>query len=180
MISQKRLKELLYYNETTGIFIRRISVSNKTKVGEIAGTTGSKGYNQISLDGKVYRSHRLAWLYKYGNIPNNCYIDHINRDIQDNRIVNLRAVSSADSAKNRGKRINNSSGVVGVSYTNRGNWVAQITINGKAYNLGTSYNFDEAVCIRLAVEQCVGIDKYDKETTAYLYVKNKIQGISND
>jgi hypothetical protein len=52
----------------------------------------------------MYRAHRLAWLYVYGEALGEFEeIDHINGDRQDNRIGNLRrATKSQNMANMRG------------------------------------------------------------------------------
>ena len=92
VITQDRLKELLHYEPLTGIFTRLVKTNRNVRVGEVAGTVRKTGYKQLHLDGKVYRAHRLAFLYMTGDIPD--VIDHINRLRDDNSWDNLRAASS--------------------------------------------------------------------------------------
>jgi hypothetical protein len=82
----------------------------------------------------------------YGEWPN-CQIDHINGDRTDNRIVNLRAVSREENARNRKVPKNSSTGIIGVTKEG-GKWRAHIRIGGKKINLGRFENFDDAVCAR--------------------------------
>lgn len=57
------------------------------------------GYRYISFRGRHYYAHRLAWLIVKGEWPKN-HIDHINGVKDDNRIANLRDVSSAENHRN--------------------------------------------------------------------------------
>jgi len=87
MITQTILKELFSYNPDTGIFIRKVSISN-----QVAGTVaGSKDYDYIRIvvNKKRYLAHRLAFLYMLGKMP--VEVDHINRNKHDNRWCNLRS-----------------------------------------------------------------------------------------
>lgn len=85
MMNQEILKLHLDYNQNTGVFIRRISLCNRVKIGDVAGNTNLQGYVAIRVLGKLYKAHRLAWLYVYGEFPRD--IDHINGVKSDNRIV---------------------------------------------------------------------------------------------
>ena len=64
-------------------------------------------------------------------------VDHINGDGLDNRRENLRFCTQAENQWNRRKQKNNTSGFKGVVLNQiTGKWVAQITVKGKAMNLG--------------------------------------------
>lgn len=141
-----RLKELFNYNINTGNFIRKISVSNKTKIGDIAGSN-NHGYIRIKIDNKLYSAHRLAWLYVYGEWPSK-FVDHINGIKDDNRISNLREATRSQNGMNRTKMTNNKSGYKGVFWDKRANkWKAQIRYNGKFKYLGYFDNIEDAVNI---------------------------------
>ena len=135
MITQKELLENLLYNQDTGIFTRKISLNKKIKVGDVAGGKDTKGYVCIRVAGKTYKAHRLAWLYVYGEWPQN-EIDHINGCTNDNRILNLRDVSKSINQQNRRS-------VKG--YSKDGNrWKAQIRACGKWTHLGCFETEQEA------------------------------------
>ena len=65
MIDHSRLLELLDYDTITGVFTRKITLSHKNKIGDVAGNL-NRGYIELSVEGKVYRAHRLAWFYVHG------------------------------------------------------------------------------------------------------------------
>lgn len=50
--------------------------------------------------GGIKYLHRAVWEYHYGEIPKDKMVDHINRDKSDNRIENLRLVSSKENRAN--------------------------------------------------------------------------------
>jgi hypothetical protein len=155
MLTQKKLKEYLFYDEETGFFTRLKNIANQ-KIGSIAGAKHNKGYVQIMIDTNNYLAHRLAWLYVYGEFPKN-QIDHINRIKTDNRIVNLRDVDNSTNQLNIGIRKHNSSGVTGVMRDTRKNkWVVQIIFDNKRYYLG---QFD------LISEAKIAREKKEKELT---------------
>jgi len=170
----EKLKTILSYNHETGIFIWKIPKPGGIKVGDIAGTLRTDGYIQIEADRKLYYAHRLAWFFKYGYSPEN-NIDHIDRIKHHNWISNLREVSNQCNARNCGNFINNTSGVKGVSWDkNRGKWFAHVAINNKPKNLGEYFSFSNAVCARLAAEQCLDWEGCDSNSPAYQYVQKNI------
>jgi len=98
--TQERLKELLDYDPTTGLFYWKKPTARCIKVGDAAGYQ-QKGYTIIKVDGKKFYAHRLAWRYVYGEDPLSLSIDHINRDRTDNRISNLRVCNQHQNQGNR-------------------------------------------------------------------------------
>jgi hypothetical protein len=97
----------------------------------------NKGYNQIAIahNGKLCRvlSHRFIYYMVHNKLPE-C-IDHINRDITDNRISNLRAVSKQENAFNRDVK----------GYTKvRDKWQAQIKVDNKTIRIGLFQTKEEA------------------------------------
>ena len=135
-LTLNRLKELLSYDPDTGAFTWIKASACRTIVGSVAGTLNSKGYVKIQVDKKLYPAHRLAWLYYYGEWPDN-FVDHINRNKSDNRISNLRVVSASVNMRNCGLRSTNTSGFKGVSYfAHRRKWAATIRLHGKSCVLG--------------------------------------------
>lgn len=146
LLTQERLKQLLDYYPETGLFTWKIANSKRTHAGDIAGSPSKKGYILIGIDGRVYRAHRLAWLYVNGCWPKN-FIDHINSNKTDNRIANLRDVDGKTNMENqtRASSQNKSSGVIGVSREQgRRRWRAHITTNKKMIHLGYFDTIEEA------------------------------------
>jgi hypothetical protein len=145
-VTQNRLKELLNYSVETGLFKWKIAHSRRVHAGDVAGSLSPKGYILIGVDGCVYRAHRLAWLYVYGEFPK-LYIDHINRIKTDNRIENLRDVSISvnNENKNCSSIYKKSCNVLGVSREkNHRRWRAVITINSKQVHIGYFDTIEEA------------------------------------
>lgn len=172
MLTQARVRELFSYREG-GELIWRVATNNRVKVGAVAGRLRRDGYRQISVDGRLYFSHRLVFLYHRGYMPEND-TDHIDRNPGNNRIENLREVSRSCNMRNAKVRENNTSGVVGVSwFAMRRTWVAQLTAQDKYIRLGYFHDFTEAVAHRLAAEQCLNWEGCHSSTTAYLYIKSK-------
>ena len=153
-LTADRLRQLLSYDASTGIFTRRISQTNRVKVGDIAGSPNQKGYINIMVDGRLYPSHRLAWLYVHGEWPR-AQIDHINGTKTDNRIANLREATNSQNMQNmRTARSDNTSGLLGVRWHKRDKrWHARIMVDGKARHLGSFGSSDDAQAAYLAAKR---------------------------
>jgi hypothetical protein len=150
-LTQARLKEVLHYDPETGVFRWRIGRPKAAKEAK-AGGFSDRGYIVIGIDGVHHRAHRLAWLYVYGTYPEQ--IDHENHVRHDNRLCNLRATNNKENHKNISKPLNNTSGVVGVSWCKglkqqHGKWEARIC----SKFLGYFDDFFEAVCKRKSAER---------------------------
>jgi hypothetical protein len=115
---------------------------NGRHAGKVAGTPNGPAHISVVLDGKHYLAHRLAWLITYGELPPG-EIDHVNGDSVDNRIANLRLADRTQNARNIGPRKNNVLGVKGVRRL-RGRFIAECTVDRKAYYLGSFATVAEA------------------------------------
>ena len=146
-LTQEALKSLLRYNPETGVFVWLVDRRGGARVGDIAGTIGDRGYITIYVNRARYRAHRLAWFYHYGVFPTQ--LDHINRDRADNRIANLREVTSSQNAKNRGLNKKNKTGVNGVRFCPvRKKYRADIRVNYKTIYLGLFVKIEDAKAAR--------------------------------
>lgn len=142
-LTQERLKEVLHYDPETGVFTRRITTNGNSKANSIAGSRHNKGYRRIMVDGKVYQSHRLAFLYMTGIMPE--FVDHKNGIRDDNRWINLRTASATENMQNRKIHKNNTSGIPGVYWHKRRRmWHAHIKVNKKNLFLGCFSDLSEA------------------------------------
>lgn len=138
MLTQETLKNLLHYDPKTGIFTGK-STQGGIIAGMPRGSKNSRGYIQIKIKGKTYKAHRLAWLYVYGYFPNN-QVDHIDHNVANNVITNLRECSPSENQQNQIKAHcnNKSSQYLGVSFHKReNNFRARIIINGKYIQIGS-------------------------------------------
>jgi len=153
ILTQARLKELVRYNKTTGVF-NTIKRSPWTTNGEIT-AKHQKGYLTHVIDGHRYYLHRLAYLYVMGEFPDQ--IDHINRTKDDNRWDNLRNVSNGTNHRNMPMNIRNKSGVTGVHWSKKSKkWCAQIKFRGKRYSLGVFIEIEDAAKARKKAEKEYG------------------------
>jgi len=140
MITEQKLKGLVYYNG--GKLYWKISKQRINKDSEI-GYIDSKGYRNVVIEGKNYKTHRLVFLYHYGYLPE--YVDHIDGNPCNNNIENLRECTKQQNNWNRKKNIKSSSNIKGVSwYKPYNKWRAQIWMDGKKKHLGYFDNIKDA------------------------------------
>ena len=133
------LKEILDYDETTGIFIWKQKLSRRQNVGDTAGYHDKRGYLTIKIKGSLFRGHRLAYYMSTGIDPGNLGIDHKDRDKSNNRISNLRLATQSLNGLNKGKQC--------VKLDKRtGRWRAAITINNVYHHIGMFANVFDALC----------------------------------
>lgn len=148
-ITRLELKSMLIYDPETGVFTwksRSIEDFRASQgwtnweryyAGKKAGYVDKNGYVTIRIKKKLYRAHRLAWLYVHGKWPENV-IDHINGNPTDNRICNLRDVTQEVNLQNmRRPTAKNKVGVLGVTFhPSLGKYAAYIKAGGKSKALG--------------------------------------------
>ena len=153
LITQDRLKSLTTYDPSTGLF-RSLVRRSMHHPGDLLGCVNpANGYVQIMLERKLYRVHRLAWLYVYGVWPEG-QIDHINHSRADNRIANLRDVSSGINHQNRARKTKSFSGHLGVSWHKRdARWQARIEVLGRQTHLGCFADLADAINARKNAEK---------------------------
>lgn len=138
----ERLKGILEYNPITGEFFWKLPYGS-SHVGDVAGSVYPNGYRYIQIDGLDYRAGRLAWFFVTGEDPID-FIDHKNKDRDDNSFDNLRVATNSQNQANAFWKTN-TSGFKGVCWqADRKKWMAKITINNHAINLGRYHKFAEA------------------------------------
>ena len=144
MITQERLKEVLSYDPETGIFTWKVGKRNQVYAGREAGSVVKLGYRMIKIDGHSYLTHRLAWLYFYGELPA-LDIDHRDGNPSNNKIDNIRLATDSENLQNQKRHKNNSSGYIRVHWDKEyKKWCANISINKKQIYLGAFDNPQDA------------------------------------
>lgn len=133
-ITQELVRELFDYDGDKGILIRKSFKNGKRKpVGHKP--IHSQGYGQVRIGGKMYFTHRIIWLWNFGELPE--FIDHLDRDRMNNRLDNLRTATKQQNNHNHGLHGNNSTGFPGVSWHKPAKkYKAEISINNKNLYLG--------------------------------------------
>lgn len=148
-LTVQRVREALIYCPETGVFKRKLRTAQRHQAGDRADFPisggNAKGYSRVSLDGKRYLAHRVAWLYVHGQWPSQ-FIDHINGEKSDNRLINLRDVNRIINSQNiRRARKDNSHGNLGISWHKQNKkWCARIGLQGKTKRVGSFSTVEQA------------------------------------
>jgi hypothetical protein len=149
MITQAQLLELFEYKDGQLISKQK---SKRRNVGDVLGKINDRGYVTATVQGDVYRVHRLIFLWHYGVMPEQ--IDHINGVRDDNRIENLRPATSSENAQNRiASSVSGTKGVYWHKQINR--WVASICVNRKNIHLGSFEDIDAAKTVAMQARKDV-------------------------
>lgn len=153
-LTQQQLKSVIQYIPVCGLFLWTGNYG-LFKGGKVANRNRPGGYSYVSIYGKSYPAHRLAWLYVYGEWPP-CQIDHIDGDPSNNRLENLRLATASQNQRNRKLSENNTSGAKGVSKIGN-RYAARIRVDGKNKHLGTFGTLNEAAdAYKAAAEDLFG------------------------
>lgn len=173
-LSVELLRQLLAYDPETGVLTwrkrppslfdaskysqdRAAAAWNSRFAGKPAmNAPDSKGYLNGGIFARTYLTHRVVWAIHYGEWPN-VEIDHINHDGTDNRIANLRLVSSAGNKLNLPRRRSNKTGVTGVFFNKQTRkFHAYIKRDGQRRHLGCFGTKDAATAARKSAERELG------------------------
>lgn len=154
-VTREDVLALLNYDESTGEFKWKFDVSRSAKAGAVAGHVNRKGYVEIRLNGKLHKAHRLAWLVRFGVMPEDG-VDHRNRVKSDNRIANLRLCDQELNLQNTNLSSASTSGAKGVNlHPASGLWRARIVKAGKELFLGYFKSIEEARKARIHAEKLI-------------------------
>ena len=150
MITQEEVKRLFRYDEVTGQLFWKVDYYKGRVGGEVGNsfTAGRNTYRTVFYKGTRYLSHRIIWLFVYGEFPEHV-IDHIDGNGLNNRLSNLRSVTQQENLKNKRRRIDNTSGEHCVTWnTNRNKWQIYIQVNRKPKYIGIFKTLPMAVIAR--------------------------------
>jgi hypothetical protein len=137
-LTRQRLHDLFTYSD--GVLLNKTVRRSHIKVGSPAGHQTQRGYINIRVDGRVYKAHRLIFLFHHGLMPD--LIDHIDCDRTNNRIENLRACSKSQNGMNRAGSYGNAASR---NVYKRGNkFQVHMKREGKPHYVGTFNSLDEA------------------------------------
>lgn len=144
MINHSKLLESLDYDEETGDFTYKKKLAARINIGDVAGyIDASTGYRRITVFGKKYYAHRLAFFYKTGRLP--VGVDHIDHNKQNNAWNNLREADHKTNNRNLPINKRNTSGHNGISWCVNNKWRASISVGNKTINLGEFEHIEEAI-----------------------------------
>lgn len=156
MLTQEYVKELFNYDPETGILTWRIRPATNVSIGEEAGGHHPKDGRRLKINGRGYPASVIIWLWFHGHWPEgppNEVIDHIDRNPWNNRIHNLRLITSEQNSWNRYARWDNPNKQTGVSYRrDSGKYRAYIYMNYKMVTLGQFATLEEATEARKQAE----------------------------
>jgi len=146
LLTQEMLKNIIHYSPETGIFTWA-KPRQGIKITDKVGTLKPNGYILILINSKLYRAHRLAWLYMTSNWPEND-IDHINGKRDDNRFCNLREATKEQNNWNKKVRKDSTTGIKNVLYYPKyETYYVKITANKVSHTFGPFKTKDEAAKI---------------------------------
>jgi hypothetical protein len=146
MVTQKLLHDVFSYQD--GELIRK---------GKVAGSVNKRGYRCIYLDTKIYKAHRLMFMFHHGYLPEQ--VDHIDGNKLNNRIENLRAANNSANMMNRGIMKNNTSGSKNVFWCkDYQKWRVAVRINKKLRSFGRFEDLELAELVAVEAR-----NKYHKE-----------------
>ncbi|OZI21752.1 hypothetical protein CAL18_12575 [Bordetella genomosp. 7] len=139
------LRGCLRYDTSTGKFTWKRRTGGRATTGVAAGTVTARGYLEIGLGRKIYKAHRLAWLYVYGVWPIG-EIDHIDGDKLNNAIRNLRDVPRRANQQNLRRALGaRTNGLLGATHHKAtGKWRSRLWVDGRNISLGLYETAEEA------------------------------------
>ena len=113
----------------------------------------SNGYHYVALSNagkkKNHNVHRLVANAFIQNLNQKKCVDHIDNNIINNKVSNLRFATNQQNRFNSSTSKNNTSGCKGVSFHKSTNkWRARIKINNKSIHIGYFVSLEEAKAAR--------------------------------
>ncbi|MBL5841150.1 HNH endonuclease [Enterobacter asburiae] len=139
------LKSSFSYDPETGLFTC-INPLARRHFGKVAGTKRKDGYVRlgVKIEGKgfYFLAHRVAWAFYYGVWPT-YFIDHKDRQKDNNRITNLRDVQKFVNVYNYSRGKKNQTGFRGVFVDKRWTRLRYHAVYSKIH-LGTFDSAEEA------------------------------------
>lgn len=159
-LTQEYLKSILSYEPKEGLMLwkeNRSQMRSGDKVGHYSAQKNA--YSLISIDGRLYKSHRIIWFIVTSSFPSG-EIDHIDHNRQNNRWSNLRDVPIGENNKNCSISKVNTSGTTGVQWFKaKKRLIATIQFKRKRRHLGCYDDINEAIVARKLAEIELGFHK---------------------
>lgn len=143
-LTHERLTELFSYH-VDGYLVNKTDRGRTAKKGQRAGRGTPKSYRQIKVDGKIYREHQLIWFFFNFKMPK--LVDHIDHDIHNNKITNLREVTHKENIRHGSGR------QAGIFRHKNGKYLASIYVDCVRKHLGSFNTYGEALDRRKQAEK---------------------------
>lgn len=164
LIDADRLKKIVHYDPETGEFTwlprtpdmfksgyrtaeGNCANWNARYAGTKAGAFDHYGRVQISVDDRLYKAHRLAWLYMTGEWPpEGLEVDHRDVNHANNKWDNLRIATRIENSRNRPVRRDNKLGIKNVSFDwERNKYIARVNIGSGVKLMKRFARLDDAI-----------------------------------
>jgi len=140
------LHKMFSYDGETGLLRRKVKVPGIQK--EFPGWINLEGYRRVRVGGTSIDIHRIAYAMTYGFFPPpGSEIDHIDGDRLNNKIANIRLVTSREN--NWNKKTNRDGRLVGATrisskYELKKPWFARVGYGKETKYLGVFATEQEA------------------------------------
>lgn len=152
---REELLEVFNYDKKTGKLFYKETKSGRSS--KEAVSKDVEGYLRVCLNYKTYRLHRIIYKMVHGDFDESLQIDHVDGNVSNNRIKNLKAKTTSGNAKNQKTPKDNKTGQIGVCYrksTKR--YRVSISVDKKQKELGTFKTLEEAIKVRKESEKQYG------------------------
>ena len=118
-----------------------------TKTGKVAGSLKRNGYKLVKHKGVFTGAHRIIFFLRHGFFPE--MVDHIDGNVSNNSIENLRAATRSQNGMNSRRYSSNTSGYRNV-YKDKHSFTVRLKVNGKLKSLG---NYEDIELAGLVAEE---------------------------
>ena len=118
-----------------------------TKTGKAAGSLKLNGYKLVKHQGVFTGAHRIIFFLHHGFFPE--MVDHIDGNVSNNSIENLRAATRSQNGMNSKHYASNTSGYKNV-YKNKHSFTVRLKVDGKLRNFG---NYEDIEFAGLVAEE---------------------------
>jgi len=159
--SKEELEECFYLDEEEIYRIVHPKMWKRDGVTKrVENKANCNGYCVVRFKGRNVRYHNIKWILKFGSIPKDKTIDHIDRNPINNKFENLRLATDTQQNMNR-ESYENQKGCCFDKARNK--WRAQISINSKNIHLGYYLSELEARQIYLKAQKLAHLYNNDNE-----------------
>lgn len=143
------LSEWVVYDETSPTLLRwkKSNKSGFVQKGQPCGNRDGRGYWRFQLKNRTYKLHRVVYILVHGYDPAPLFIDHIDRNKDNNHHSNLRTATYSENNKN--KKLTRQ---FAYCYKNRPSWRGQYVHpkTRKAVHVCSTRTEFEAQCLAMA------------------------------